>query len=80
MDIKELKNLLVEEEFDPSAYCIYCDDHDEKYCLILHKERKQWEVFYSERGTKADLVEFFDENEACEYFLNYIRDSVTARM
>jgi len=80
MNIEELQNILVEEQVDPGAYCICCADQDEKYCLIFHKKKKQWEVFYSERGANTDLVGFSDENEACEYFLKSIRNSVTARM
>ena len=32
----------------------------------------EWEVYYSERGQKRGIKKFFDESEACEYFLKQI--------
>jgi hypothetical protein len=47
----------------------------EKFCL--NRFRKEWEVYYSERGDKTSHNWFKDENEACLYFLKMITsDSV----
>lgn len=42
----------------------------ETYCI--EEKNNKWEVYYTERGTKFDIKEFYTENEACEYFYKWI--------
>ncbi len=42
----------------------------ESYCI--EEKNNKWEVYYTERGTKFDIKEFYTENEACEYFYKWI--------
>lgn len=75
MTIKELQERLISENIDIRSYCI--NDSigiGECYCII--KNYNKWEVFYSERGNKNNLTIFYSEEEACEYFYNWLTDSI----
>ncbi len=74
----ELAKILRDERFDPLAYELNGGYPSEKYCL----EAKDgiWSVYYSERGEQSMKRDFLTEEEACDYFLNWIRQSRTARL
>lgn len=40
---------------------------NESLCLIC--EDKIWKVFYSERGHRVDERRYFNERDACQYFI-----------
>ncbi len=41
--------------------------------ITLGKTATGWAVYYSERGEKKNLRVFLTEDEACRYFLAYIK-------
>lgn len=43
---------------------------NEAFCLNMHNN--VWEVYYSERGSKSGLKIFYSEEEACEYFYEWL--------
>ncbi|HOL29569.1 MAG TPA: hypothetical protein P5157_02365 [Paludibacteraceae bacterium] len=87
MNIKQLKRELkkqLKKEKYPKTFIYYKWDllkfkhakyfelllPTESYCL--EEKNNKWEVYYIERGTKLYIKEFSSENEACEYFYNWI--------
>ncbi|RBI76173.1 hypothetical protein DQW77_04395 [Roseovarius sp. TE539] len=56
-----------------------CGSPNERYCLFFNSDNGAFEYFYCERGEKFDFTSFSDEAEACEYFLQILRKSTTAR-
>lgn len=51
------------------------DATDDQYRLEKNGER--WTVYYSERGKRLKQREFFYEEEACDYFLEWVRNDPT---
>lgn len=49
---------------------------NEKLSLSMRMEKysKVWEVYYKERGKKHSVREFNSESEACEYYLNQMKE------
>lgn len=73
MKIYDLKIELKKKGIPSYMYSIN-SDKDEHYCIIKVGVREEWEIYYSERGTKVDLVIFQHEDEAVEYFFKLICD------
>ena len=40
--------------------------------MCIEYKKKQWEVYYSERGSKCGVKTFKKENEACKYFYGMV--------
>lgn len=59
---KKLKNKGVRED----SYSLQGGFPNEAYCL--NATEIDWEVYYSERGSKSGLKTFNSESEACKYF------------
>lgn len=70
MKIKELQEKLNELGV-PKSYYSLKKGMEEKFYLI--KNKNQWEYFFLERGIKTDRNTFFSEDEACDFFLRYIK-------
>lgn len=68
MKYRELKQRLIDENIPQYAYSFDTEYSNEAFCLI--KKNGKWQVYYSERGHKIGLKEFFIEEEACDYFYN----------
>jgi hypothetical protein len=71
MDIKLLKKELSLSKISKNAYSVMENDKDESLCI--HTSKNHWIVFYSERGLRTGEKIFTNENDACIYFLNYIK-------
>lgn len=73
MDKKELELKLIELGIRNDSYSLSGGLPNEAYCLS--NIGKDWEVYYSERGSKSSLKIFSSESAACEYFLNWISNT-----
>jgi len=72
MNREELKQLLEKEGINPRFYSIYGPLGDE-FRYILNKEISMWTVYYTERGKIINKQLFNTEDEACRYFLAWIK-------
>jgi len=81
MNIAELKSALDAADVSERAYSFTSDGFGEVYRIApIHDILGDgWEVYYSERGNKNDLVIFRSESEACDYFLRLILHTPTTR-
>jgi hypothetical protein len=66
MKYRELKQRLIDENIPQYSYSVDTEYPNEAFCLI--QKNGKWQVYYSERGHKTGLKEFFIEDEACDYF------------
>lgn len=65
---KELRELNISQEI----YSILKGGlPNEQLCLV--KCENNWEVYYSERGRKSGLKIFTDEESACNYFFEKVK-------
>lgn len=77
MNRKELKERLSKLNVDPDAYSLNGTLRED--ALVLDEVYGKWKVFYVERG-KAENEQIFDtEREACQYFLELLKDDPSAR-
>ncbi|MBQ0753637.1 MAG: hypothetical protein KBT87_06300 [Gammaproteobacteria bacterium] len=77
MDKKDLREILIKENFKPSAYSLNDAIKDEALCL--RKDDRGWYVFYSERGLQTAKQYFESESDACEFFVDEMRDDPTTK-
>lgn len=70
MTMNELTNMLISENIPKDAYCLTGGLPNE--CLCLNANILNWEVYYSERGKKANLHIFDTEHAACDFFYSQI--------
>lgn len=67
MTLNELKTIVSKNGKIPKdCYSFDGGLPNESLCISRHGE--DWEVYYSERGKKTNLMTFKMESEACEYF------------
>ncbi|MDF2822136.1 MAG: hypothetical protein K0R15_2584 [Clostridiales bacterium] len=71
MKIQELEKKLVEMEIPLNAYSLKGGLPNEAFCI--GKQGSNWEVYYSERVEKVSKKEFQSEDEACEFFHEWMR-------
>lgn len=70
----ELKQRLIDENVPAQEYSLEGGLPNEACCLAQNEGK--WEVYYSERGTKTSLKVFDKEEEACDYFYNWLISSL----
>lgn len=70
MNITELTRHL-EELGVPADYYFLNGERHESLCIVAEDSR--WKVFLSERGLRYEERTFATEGEACDYFLERIR-------
>ncbi len=71
MKASELNNMLIAEGCNESNFAVL-SEIDDAFCL--NKKGNEWGVFYSERGCDSKpLFTSKSENEACEFFFNYVK-------
>ena len=58
------------EKIPKGSYSFTVELPNEALCIFRHGE--EWEVYYSERGKKTNLMIFKTESEACEYFYKHL--------
>jgi len=71
---ENLKRKLIEEKISDKHYSLEGGLPYDKICLANNKGI--WEVYYSERGGKFDLKIFNNEEEACQYFYDWLIKSL----
>lgn len=74
MTMNELKTQLMKSHVPEDVYSLIGGKPNEAYCLNHCSGR--WEAYYSERGIKSNKKEFITEDEACNYFYNWITQSL----
>lgn len=74
MDIVELKAVLQNDRIPKDFYSLQGGSPNESYCIA--KRGNNWEVYYSERGTKTDLKIFDTEDEACKHLYKRIKQMI----
>ena len=72
MDRKELKKILSKQKIPKELYSLKGGLPSEAYCIDYLEG--SWQVYYSERGIKSNIIFFSDESEACKYFLELINN------
>ena len=72
MNIHDLEQRLIEEGCNPSSFAIGSrGSASDAYCLTHNGQ--EWQVYYTERGSdNPPEYTSQSEEEACEYFLNFI--------
>lgn len=70
MNLIRLESLLLSENIPTHAYSLKGGLPNEAYCIT--SVNGVWQVYYSERGSKAKLTEFQSEDDACQYFYNWM--------
>lgn len=73
MNLGELKAYLESRHIHPDAvsFGVGLPYETERYCIV--KQGNEWEVYYSERGTKGGLMRFHTEDQACRYLLGLLQ-------
>lgn len=71
MTLKELDIELKKHDIPDDSYSLQGGLPNEVFCIT--KENEKWETYYSERGNKTALKFFDFEDEACNYFLMWIK-------
>ncbi len=77
MNKNELQTVLDQEGFRSDCYDLDGGLLPER--LTLANEGDKWAVYYSERGQQTGKRYFATESEACEYFLEELRDEPSAK-
>ena len=72
MTIVELSKRMEEAKIPLSIYSLNGGLASEKHCISKQNGNHTWEVYYSERGSKSSLKIFITEEEACEYFNDWV--------
>jgi hypothetical protein len=76
MNIKELKKRLKKDKIPKKRYWLNLKLPGEVYSagdtLCLGRNEENWEVYYTERGSRFDVHVFDNEQKACEYFYDRI--------
>jgi hypothetical protein len=71
VNLAELKITLTSRRVPPDAYCLTGGLPNEAYCIERGADGK-WNTYYSERGLRTGLKAFDTEEDACDYFFNWI--------
>lgn len=74
MDVVALKEILQNDKIPKDFYSLQGGLPNESYCI--EKRGNNWEVYYSERGTKTDLKIFDTEDEACKHLYKRIKQMI----
>ena len=75
--LQELRARLEEEGVSSSAFSLDGSGNGECYCI--RETSANWEVFYSERGHRNNLVQFKTFVEAAAHFMACVLDDETTR-
>lgn len=71
MRLNQLEKELLELNIPNDVYSLKGGLPNETFCVS--EEDGKWETYYSERGNKSGRKLFDTEEEACQYFLNWIK-------
>jgi len=70
MNLEELKLKLSQARIRQDFYSLFGSLPNEAFCI--DKVYDEWQVYYSEHGSKSKKKIFSTENEACDYFYEWI--------
>lgn len=70
----ELQQILINDNVPKDLYHLNGGLPNEAFCLS--NEDNFWEVYYSERGMKSQLMKFDSEDKACDYFYKLILEFI----
>ena len=70
----ELKQKLIKENIPEDIFSLDGGLPNEVYCL--GKNGEECEVYYSERGQKTSIEVFQTEDDACNFFYNWLIKSL----
>lgn len=70
MNTNELEVKLTEAGVRKDVYQLSGGLPNEAYCLAQSDE--EWQVYYSERGSKSNLKTFDTESQACQYLFELL--------
>ena len=76
MNRSELKAVLESEDYRATAYDLEGGTPDDTYCL--EDRGYEWAVYYSEHGQRNEEQIFFNEDDACNHFLQLMRRTPSA--
>jgi len=71
MRLTELEFTMATLPVPKDAYSLVGGLPNEAYCI--ERIDSSWRVYYSERGNRSSLRSFDSEEEACEYFYNWLK-------
>ena len=71
MNLAELKARLHSSGVPADSYSLTGGLPNERYC-IQPANGDEWSTYYSERGQRTGLKQFAAEDEACEFFFQWI--------
>ena len=77
MNIITLKKELKKANIRNTAYSLEGGLPHDRHVLNLDTNGI-WEIYYSERGAKFDIIKFKSEDEACNFFFKRILNDSTA--
>ncbi len=72
MNKNQLQERLIQEHIPQRDYSFTDEFPNEAFCLRYDKKGRVWEVYYGEYGIKTGLKCFNVEEEACDYFYNWL--------
>jgi hypothetical protein len=75
MSVHNLKYELDCAGVNPGEYGLDGSDFPGDQMVLGKQSNGIWEVFYSERGYRSELVSFTSESAACEHFLDWVLSS-----
>ena len=70
MNKQQLQERLIKENIPKKYYSFTNELPDDAFCLRYNGH--VWEVYFGERGEKSDLQYFRTEEEACDYFYQWL--------
>jgi len=71
MKLNELKTVLENKRVPKQYYSLNGGLPPDSLCIEQAKNGK-WFTYYSDRGSRSELIEFETEEEACDYFYTWI--------
>lgn len=77
MNREKLRSILINKGISRSYYSLEGGLPNEKLCLDY--ENGKWIVYYSEHGIRTGIRYFDNEDDACDYLLHAIEESVSGK-
>lgn len=75
MNVSDLRLELDAAGVNPREYAINGDDFPGDQFVVGRDSDGGWEVFYTERGSRSERINFQSESAACEHFLDWVLSS-----
>ena len=78
----ELARLFQRMDVNPHTVCVFGVPEFEQYVLTRRRFgfRRRFAVYYLERGIRTEKRAFATEEEACDYFAEYVLRDPTTRL